>query len=198
MKYILSTILFWSHFALATENPYENPSKYWNEGKSLAEKLNKKYELEMLVAAFKKHEKNNDLKLRPIDYYKNTIFLKFDPPFGLKELKAGTLPYFAQGDFDCDKKPDKAVILSDQKTYIQLGSGDILKINFGGDSIHVGKPGNHKTIKGKGYDVEESDPMPATFDAKCDFLEGSFWEKAAVAYVYDKDKKKFIEYYTAD
>lgn len=198
MSYILSTVLFFLYFAMAAENPYEAPSKSWSEGKSLLEKYNKKYELESLLAKFKSVEKKTDLKLRSVDYYKNTIFLKFDPPFGLRELKDGILPYFVQGDFDCDKKQDNAIILSDNKTHIQLASGSALNIDFGGDAITLGKPGKYKTIKGKGYGVESSDPMPASFAAKCDFLEGSYWEKAAVAYVYDKDKKKFFEFYTAD
>lgn len=197
MKFIFYIILFFSLSAFA-ENPYEVPSNHWNEGKSLLEKFNKKYELDSLLAKLKVEEKKDILKLRSIDYYMNTIFLKFDPPFGLKELKNGTLPYFVQGDFDCDKKQDKAVILSDNKTHIQLASGITLTIDFGGDAITLGKPGKHKTIKGKGYNVEASDPMPENFEAKCDFIEGSYWEKAAVAYVYDKDKKKFVEYHTAD
>lgn len=136
--------------------------------------------------------------MRTIDDYKDSIFLRFEPPFGLKELKEGILPYFVQGDFDCDKKQDKAIVLSDNKTYVFLASGKSLKIEFGGDAITLGKPGKHKTIKGKGYEVEKDDPMPTEFRARCDFLNGNDWEKSAVAYLYDQKKKAFVEYYTAD
>lgn len=201
VKHIILAIVFLS-FAAFAKSPYAKPlspsSEHWTEGASLLEKLNKKYELELMLEKLKVRAKNDDLKLRSVDYYRNTIFLKFDPPFGLKELRAGTLPYFVQGDFDCDKKQDKAVILSDDKTHIQMATGSTLTIDFGGDAIALAKPGKRKTIRGKGYEVESSDPMPAHFEAECDFLEGIYWEKSAVAYVYDKDKKKFIEYYTAD
>jgi len=199
-----------------SENPYSKPSTHLNdvkastplndekvstpldEGEALFKKWSSKYKLESLVARIRKHQKNNRLKSRTFDYYrKDTIFL-------MKELKEGILPHFVQGDFDCDKKTDKAIILSDSayehsdKTYVLLASGKLSTLGFAADSISLGKPGIYKTIKGKGYNVPKYDPMPAEFHAKCDFLDESYWEKAGGAYVYDIGKKKFVHYPTSD
>ena len=145
-------------------------STHLDEGEALFKKWSSKYKLESLVARIGKHQKNSSLKSRTFDYYrKDTIFL-------MKELKKGILPHFVQGDFDCDKKTDKAIILSDSaydhsdKTYVLLASGKLSILGFAADSISLGKPGIYKTIKGKGYRVPKNDPMPAEFHAKCDFF----------------------------
>lgn len=140
-------------------------------------------------------------QMRSIEHHEYTITRYPDLFHDVSGLEEGEHPYHATGDWDCDGKPDQAVILQQPKAQIVvvLSSGRTLLHESDVDAISPGAPGRHLTARGKGVgDGDGADGGDATFEAKCGFIEAEYWGKSSFALVVDPDAGRLVEVQVSD
>ncbi len=139
-------------------------------------------------------------RIRGIGSYEYPIWKFGEPAFDLEKLRRGQLPYYLQGDFDCDGKEDRAVLLEAPKKMValSLGKGATLALpDYDGDVLEKGSKGSHPTAVGKGY----GSPVPGQprhFESHCDFVSVLWWGKSSYAVVYDPESSTFRRFSTSD
>lgn len=116
--------------------------------------------------------------------------------YNFNEFKtSNNLVNFVSGDFNCDKQTDYALILADEQEQLSIwvffskkNSFEKIKLDdFGGSSeqIYFGlsilEPGTYK-----------NDWTPKPVKINCQAIEEIYFEKASVAYYWDKGKFKSI------
>ena len=139
-------------------------------------------------------------RIRGISYYEYPIVKFGEPAFDFEKLRKGQLPYHLQGDFDCDGKEDRAVLLETPSTMLalSLGNGSVLAFpDYDGDTLEKGSKGNHMTAAGKGYGTP-APGEPRRFESNCDFVSVLWWGKSSYAVVYDPDSGTFQRFWTSD
>ncbi len=139
-------------------------------------------------------------RIRGIDNYEYSI-LKFGiPAFDLEKLRSGQLPYYAQGDFDCDEKEDRAVLLDAPESMLvmSLGKGATLAFpEYDGDTLDKGSKGTYLTLAGQGSGTS-SPEEPKRFESPCDFVVVHWWLKSSYAVVYDPESGTFAQFWMSD
>ncbi len=141
-----------------------------------------------------------DARIRGIGSYEYSILQFGEPSFDLEQLRRGQLPYHLQGDFDCDGKSDRAVLLDAPKRMLvlTLGTGDTLALpDYDGDALTQGSRGSHLTAAGKGHGTAVP-TRPGRFESHCDFVSVHWWGKSSYAVVYDPTAGNFERYWTSD
>jgi hypothetical protein len=139
-------------------------------------------------------------RIRRIADYEYPILNFGEPAFDLEKLREGELPYHIRGDFDCDGKEDRAVLLAAPKEMVVLvlGNGSVLPLpDYDGNVLGKGVKGSHPTAAGKGYGSPGPDD-PRHFESQCDFIAVHWWMKSSYAVVYDPESGKFQRFWTSD
>jgi hypothetical protein len=139
-------------------------------------------------------------RIRRIADYEYPILNFGEPAFDLEKLREGELPYHVRGDFDCDGKEDRAVLLSAPKEMVVLvlGNGSVFPLpDYDGNVLGKGVKGSHPTAAGKGSGSPGPDD-PRHFESQCDFIAVHWWMKSSYAVVYDPESGKFQRFWTSD
>ncbi|OGQ33653.1 MAG: hypothetical protein A3F16_06385 [Deltaproteobacteria bacterium RIFCSPHIGHO2_12_FULL_43_9] len=205
MKYILLHLvilpcLIYSSYSFSEGQEFQTKAtqKTIAEVQKLFEDGNKKYGIKNLLK-----KKGISKKVRGVQYYRYSISEGW-PSFPIDELrKKGALPYYVEGDFDCDGKLDKALIVESSRQsnseiliFVSNKNKTIIE-KEAPDFILLKKKGKYKTAKGKGYGSLD-DPGPTEFTSNCDFIEGVWSEKSSFALVYDIKNETIIKYWISD